>query len=124
MLETECFIIHFLSFLFLNELVFGCFAILALVGTDTFAAGDATVGKTKSAVCATCHGVDGNSLLPMYPHLAGQQAQYLESAIKAYRDGQRGGGAAAIMTPMVATLSDQDISDLSAFFSQQKLKQN
>lgn len=106
------------------KLVFGCLAILAVVGTEAFAAGDATVGKAKSAVCAACHGADGNSLLPMYPHIAGQQPQYLESAIRAYRDGLRTGGTAAIMAPMVANLSDQDISDLSVYFSQQKLKQN
>lgn len=105
------------------KFLFGSVAILALAGTEAFA-GDAKIGKAKSAVCATCHGVDGNSLLPMYPHLAGQQPQYLESAIKAYRDGQRTGGTAVMMAPMVANLSDQDISDLSAYFSQQKLKQN
>lgn len=98
--------------------------VLAGMGANAFAAGDAEAGKTKSAACSACHGADGNSLVPMYPHLAGQQAQYLESSIKAYRDGQRTGGTAAMMTPMVANLTDQDISDLSAYFSQQKLKQN
>ncbi|GAA0370846.1 hypothetical protein GCM10009092_38960 [Bowmanella denitrificans] len=59
----------------------------------------------------------------MYPNLAGQHAQYLESAIKAYRDGQRSGGMSAVMKPMVAKLSDQDAADLAAYFSQQTLKQ-
>lgn len=98
--------------------------VLAGMGTDVYAAGDAEAGKAKSAACSACHGADGNSLVPMYPHLAGQQAQYLESSMKAYRDGQRTGATAAMMTPMVASLSDQDIADLSAYFSQQKLKQN
>ncbi|CAI3798333.1 c-type cytochrome [Rheinheimera sp. MM224] len=98
--------------------------VLAVMGANAFAAGDAEAGKVKSAVCSACHGADGNSLMAMYPHLAGQQAQYLESAMKAYRDGQRTGGTAAMMAPMAASLSDQDIADLSAYFSQQKLKQN
>lgn len=101
-----------------------CLVVSAAFSLNAFAAGDANAGKAKSAACSACHGVDGNSLVPMYPHLAGQQAQYLESAIKAYRDAQRVGGNAAVMTPMVASLTDQDIADLSAYFSQQKLKQN
>lgn len=97
--------------------------LLALSGQGALAAGDAEAGKSKSVTCVGCHGTDGNSLSPMYPNLAGQHAQYLESAMKAYRDGQRTGGTTMMMTPMVANLSDQDIADLAAYFSQQKLKQ-
>ena len=58
-------------------------------------------------------------MVPMYPSLAGQHAQYLENAIKAYRDGQRTGGNAAVMAPMAEALTDADIANLAAFFSQQ-----
>lgn len=98
-------------------------ALLVLGSQAAVAAGDAEAGKAKSGMCVACHGTDGNSLAPMYPNLAGQHAQYLESAIKAYRDGQRTGGTTAMMAPMVANLSDQDAADLAAYFSQQKLKQ-
>lgn len=96
---------------------------LGLGSQGALAAGDAEAGKAKSGMCVACHGTDGNSLAPMYPNLAGQHAQYLESAIKAYRDGLRSGPMAAMMTPMAANLSDQDAADLAAYFSQQTLKQ-
>lgn len=98
-------------------------SIALLLGNTASAAGDASAGQSKSVTCTACHGSDGNSTIPMYPHLAGQHAQYLENALKAYRDGQRTGGTTAMMVPMVSGLSDQDIADLSAFYSQQKLKQ-
>jgi len=81
------------------------------------AAGDAAAGETKAAVCAACHGKDGIAMVPVYPNLKGQNAAYLENALKAYRDGQRMGGNAAVMTPMAKNLSDQDIADLAAYFS-------
>lgn len=81
------------------------------------AQGDAEAGESKAGVCASCHGANGIGIAPMYPNLAGQKAMYLENAIKAYRDGQRTGGNAAMMAPMVANLSDQDAADLAAYFS-------
>lgn len=79
--------------------------------------GDAAAGKGKAAVCAACHGADGIAQVPVYPNLKGQNAPYIEAAIKAYRDGQRMGANAAIMTPMAKNLSDQDIADLAAYYS-------
>nr|WP_286717710.1 cytochrome c [Thalassolituus sp. UBA2009] len=88
----------------------------------SMAAGDAAAGQAKSGICTACHNADGNSMVPMYPKLAGQHATYLENALKAYRDGQRTGGNAAIMAPMAKGLSDQDIANLAAYYSQQKAK--
>ncbi len=84
------------------------------------AAGDAAAGEGKAAVCAACHGKDGIALVPIYPNLKGQNAAYLEGALKAYRDGVRMGGNAAIMTPMAKNLSDADIADLAAYYSSLK----
>ncbi|SRR3990167_7215514 len=75
---------------------------------------DPAAGKTKAAVCAACHGAEGISVIPDYPNLAGQKVKYLESSIKAYRDGGR---KHAVMSPMAAGLSDADIIDLAAYFS-------
>ncbi len=80
-------------------------------------AGDAAAGKAKAAVCTACHGADGKAMIPTYPHLAGQNAQYLELAMKAYKNGQRSGGQAAIMAGMAAPLTDADIANLAAYFS-------
>lgn len=83
------------------------------------AAGDATAGSEKIAACAACHGTDGRAAADIYPSLNGQSATYLDMALKAYRAGERAGGMAVIMTPQAANLSDQDIADIAAYYSQQ-----
>ena len=93
--------------------------VAAVVAVMPFAAqaGDAAAGKEKAAACAACHGTDGKAANPTYPNLAGQNAGYLEIAIKAYKNGERTGGQAAIMQGMATPLSDDDISNLAAYFS-------
>ena len=95
--------------------------LLAVLGQSGLAqaAGDAAAGATKIAVCAACHGADGKSAANIYPHLAGQWAPYLESALKAYRAGERTGGMTAMMAPQAANLSDEDIADIAAYYSAQ-----
>lgn len=56
-------------------------------------------------------------------NLAGQNKEYLEYAIKAYRDGTRKGGMAVIMRPNVRALSDKDVRDIASYFSQLPGKQ-
>lgn len=80
-------------------------------------AGDVAAGKTKAAACAACHGADGKSTNPNYPNLAGQNAEYIEIALHAYKNKDRSGGQAAIMQGMAAPLTDDDISNLAAYFS-------
>ncbi|WP_439133274.1 c-type cytochrome [Pseudomaricurvus sp.] len=92
-------------------------ALLLSVSVTTQAAGDAAAGKSKAVVCTSCHGVDGKAMIPTYPNLAGQNAQYLELSLKAYRNGERKAGQAAIMAGMSSSLSDEDIADLAAYFS-------
>lgn len=97
-------------------------AIAALVATATLAldaqaAGDPAAGENKVTACAACHGTDGQGTSPIYPNLAGQSATYLESALKAYRAGERGGGMSAIMAPQAQALSDQDIADIAAYYA-------
>ncbi|MGM0693806.1 MAG: c-type cytochrome [Pseudomonadota bacterium] len=89
----------------------------AFLAMDAQAAGDPEAGKDKIGTCVACHGTDGMGTAPIYPNLAGQSATYLESAMKAYRDGQRGGGMAALMTPQAQGLSDEDIADMSAYYA-------
>lgn len=83
------------------------------------AAGDPAAGAEKITVCVACHGTDGKATADIYPSLNGQSATYLDMALKAYRAGERGGGMAIIMTPQAANLSDQDIADIAAYYSQQ-----
>jgi cytochrome c553 len=89
-------------------------ALMAFAATPALANGDIASGKTKAATCFACHGVDGNSVDPQYPRLAGQYNMYLQHVLHEYKSGQRNN---PIMKGMVATLSDQDIKDISAYFS-------
>jgi len=79
--------------------------------------GDAVAGQAKAAVCAACHGADGNSVIPANPMLAGQGARYLAKQLHDFKSGAR---ANPVMMGMAAPLSDQDILDLAAYFSAQK----
>ncbi|OIQ25489.1 cytochrome c [uncultured Vibrio sp.] len=88
--------------------------------SGTAMAGDVAVGKAKSAMCAACHGADGMAMIPGYPHLKGQNEQYLISSITAYKNKERNGGQSAVMQPMAAALSDEDIANLAAYYSSLK----
>ena len=83
-------------------------------------AADIDAGKAKTGMCVGCHGVNGKDSIPMYPNLAGQNAAYLESAIKAYKKKDRKGGQAAIMYGMVAALTDEDIKNIAAYYASLK----
>ena len=89
----------------------------SLISFSLFAA-DSEAGKTKSALCAGCHGADGNSINVIWPKLAGQHASYLEKQIYEFKNGTR---ADPVMMGMVAALSDADIADISAYFASQPL---
>lgn len=91
--------------------------IAGLVSFGAVAEGNPEAGKGKAAICAACHGPTGKASIDGYPHLAGQNKLYLANSLKSYRAGERNGGFAALMTPMAASLSDQDIEDLAAYFS-------
>ena len=86
-----------------------------LENPSTPASGDAAAGEAAAAACAGCHGADGNSSSPnANPDLAGQDANYLVKAMKAYKDGNRDN---AVMPGMVAALSDADLDNVAAFYA-------
>ncbi|OYY91908.1 MAG: cytochrome c4 [Polaromonas sp. 28-63-22] len=63
-----------------------------------------------AAVCAACHGADGNSGTPAYPKLAQQHPEYLVRQLRDYKTGTRKN---AIMQGMAATLSEQDMKNIA-----------
>lgn len=95
--------------------------VLVLSGLATFAANAADIeaGKTKSAVCAACHGVDGNSANAAWPSLAGQHASYIYKQLKDFKEGRR---VNASMTAMVALLNDADMKNVAAYYEGQQPK--
>ena len=95
--------------------------VLALVGAalGASAEGDPAAGKSKSETCLGCHGVKTYfNVYPTYhvPKLAGQTAEYLLIALQGYKFGLRQHGT---MHANAASLSEQDMLDIAAYFSQQ-----
>ncbi len=67
-------------------------------------------------ICLACHGTNGVGITADYPTIAGQQRDYIERALIDYKKGARKN---AIMAPMAATLTAQDITELAAYYSSQ-----
>ena len=95
-----------------------CFAAVSLQAMPAQAAGDAQAGAQKNSMCQGCHGIPGwrTAFPDVYsvPKLGGQHADYLVSALKAYKSGERGHPS---MTGIVDSLSDQDMQDLAAYYA-------
>lgn len=94
---------------------------LATATAPTLAAGDAAAGKAKSATCAGCHGMDGNSVNPEWPNLAGQHAKYIAKQLADFKAGKDRNNAT--MSGMVAALNEQDMANLGAYFASLPRKQ-
>lgn len=90
----------------------------ALIPTGpVFAEGNIEAGQLKAYTCTGCHGIPGyNNIYPTYkvPKIGGQNYQYLVSALKDYRDGERDHPT---MELQANSLSDSDIEDVSAYFA-------
>ncbi|MCX7164071.1 MAG: c-type cytochrome [Betaproteobacteria bacterium] len=92
-------------------------AVLAAMLAGPAAAEDA---KTIAAtVCVACHAGDGNSVIPMFPKIAGLQEEYIVKQLKDFMSGRR---KSDIMAPVVAALKAEDVAPLATYFSSQKMK--
>ncbi|HBX36111.1 MAG TPA: cytochrome c4 [Pseudohongiella sp.] len=80
--------------------------------------GDAAAGEQKVAVCAACHGADGNSEISSNPKLAGQGERY---TLKQLRDIKSGAREVPLMTGLLDNMSDQDLEDIAAFYAAQEI---
>ena len=78
--------------------------------------GDPESGKQLVATCAACHGADGNSLAGIWPSLAGQNYKYLLKQLRLVKSGER---EIVEMIGQLDNLSDQDLKDISSFYSSQ-----
>jgi cytochrome c553 len=83
---------------------------------DGLVSGSADAGKDKAVSCSACHGLDGNSVNPAWPNLAGQHATYIVHQLKAFKNSTR---TSPLMVGQVAALSEQDMADLAIYFSEQ-----
>ena len=96
-----------------------CLTTLALCTAVSFnaLAADPAPGEAKTALCVACHGPAGNSVNPEWPKLAGQHAGYTAKQIREFKAGVTRSNA--LMAPMIAALSDQDIEDIAAYYADQ-----
>ena len=88
----------------------------AAIAASAELTGNAVAGKTKSVVCAACHGADGNSVNPLWPKLAGQHASVIVQQLQNFQAGDR---KEPTMSPMAAPLSEQDMANLGTYFESQ-----
>ncbi len=102
----------------MKAVYFGLAVVLLGLSFNATAAGDAAAGKAKSITCSACHGADGNSVVPMWPKLAGQHESYLVRQLQLIQSGKR---EIPEMTALVSGLSEQDIADISAYFASQTM---
>ena len=94
-------------------------AVAAALATSAHAAGDPAAGKQKNFQCIGCHGIPGwkTAFPEVYPvpKLGGQHAAYIVSALRQYKKGERDH---ATMRSIAADLSEKDMEDLAAYYSQ------
>lgn len=99
-----------------------------LASCSVWAQGNIETGKAKSQTCVACHGADGNSLLTMYPKLAGQHAKYIEKQLKDLKLGMESAGKQGrydpVMSAMAMPLTEQDMADLAAYYSSLPISPN
>jgi cytochrome c553 len=86
------------------------------VNAQALVEGSAEAGSAKSVTCAACHGPDGNSVNPVWPSIAGQNAPYILKQLQAFKDGSR---SDPLMTSQAMALSEQDMRDLAVYYSSQ-----
>jgi len=100
-----------------SKVLFSLLALVVVTGTSQ-AAGDADAGQAKAQVCFSCHGVNGNSVNPIWPKLSGQHESYIAKQLADFKAGDQRNDP--LMLGQVMSLSPQDMADLAAFFARQK----
>ena len=92
------------------------FAMFGLIALPSFAVelGNPFAGKEKATECFTCHAEDGNSTEPLFPKLSGQIETYLYKQLNDFKSGAR---TSELMVSAVEELSEQDMADISAYYS-------
>lgn len=112
----------------MNKVIVSLVLTFGLAGI-AFADGDASKGKEKAAACTACHGEGGNSMVPTFPKLAGQNQRYLlkqmqdiqcgELSAEQQRVEKCAGRSIPTMTGQLSSMSDADLADIAAYFSAQ-----
>lgn len=85
------------------------------------AEGNISAGKEKAAACVSCHGDNGNSLVSTFPKLAQQHSSYLIKQLQDFKSGTRDN---PMMSSIAMGLTDEDMEDIAAYYSEQEISEN
>lgn len=94
-----------------------CSLVATFLMSQTWAAGDAVAGQSKTATCVACHGTDGNTAIASFPRLAGLGEKYLTAQLRHIKNGER---VIVEMTGILDNSSDQDLQDMAAYYDSQE----
>jgi len=92
-----------------------CVLVSGPVLADSLIEGSADAGEAKSLTCRACHGVDGNSVNPVWPSLAGQHATYIFEELQEFKRGDR---TDPLMLGQAMMLTEEDMSNLAVYYSE------
>lgn len=103
----------------MNKTLVTLFALGALmlmtfaVRAQSLIAGSADAGEARALTCTACHGAQGNSSIPTWPNIAGQNASYILAQLQAFKNGSR---QDPMMSSQAMMLSDDDMANLAVYF--------
>lgn len=99
------------------RLAFLSFFFCSIAAAEGLVDGTVEAGQARATTCAACHGPDGNSVNPMWPSIAGQNAPYIVEQLQAFKNGTR---SDPLMSGQAMALSEQDMRDLAVFYASQR----
>ena len=83
------------------------------IQAESLVDGSAEAGKARALTCTACHGAEGNSVSPLWPNIAGQNAPYILAQLQAFKDGSR---QDPLMSSQAMMLSEDDMANLAVYF--------
>jgi cytochrome c553 len=98
----------------IHSVLSGFASVVLVFSSQSLAQGSAEAGQAKATTCEACHGIDGNSMSPAWPNLAGQHASYLIRQLEAYQSGER---QDVLMSALASSLSAEDMADLATYYA-------
>ncbi|NYT52485.1 MAG: cytochrome c4 [Candidatus Vesicomyosocius endoextente] len=104
----------------MNKLASIFIIVIVFTSINVFASGDVDKGEALAITCVACHGVHGNSVVAAFPKLAGQGEGYLLKQLEDFKSNTR---QDVIMKGIVASLTENDMENLAAYFSKQTITQ-
>lgn len=107
---------YFLAKKYMNKIAVVFIWIISLTQVTIANAVSIEKGQTKASTCVACHGINGNSIVPSFPKLAGQNQSYLLKQLQDFKSGNR---VDVLMQGIAAPLTNADMENLSVYYAAQ-----